>query len=193
MDATRARIVAAAAELFRVQGVIGTTIRQVAVAADVSPGTVRNHFGTIDALAEAVAEHVMATLEMPTAAIFDGLVDIGARVTALARAMAAYYVRSQPWYRMDQLDDRPVRAWTDARARYDAAFVDLVHEALGPLAHDDDAVSMVMTLVGPTALVGLTASGRSAEEAARLVGEVLATWLAGRGRATRRRRAPVRR
>ncbi len=61
-----------------------------------------------DDLAAAVANDVMAMLRMPGPDIFDGVDGAPARVAALARAMAAYYERSQPWYRMAELDDRPV-------------------------------------------------------------------------------------
>ena len=179
-DATRDRIVAAAAELFRGQGATRTSFAQVAAAADVAPGTVRNHFPSTDDLAAAVAAYVMAMLKMPRAEVFDGVDDPARRVAALARAMAAYYERSQPWYRMADLDEQPPPAWAEARARYDAEFGALVRGALGPLAGDEEAVAVVTTFLGPAAVGGLWSPARSLEAAAALVATVLAPWLAGR-------------
>ena len=110
-DATRDRIVAAAAELFRDQGAVRTSIAQVAAAADVAPGTVRNHFPTTDDLAAAVAAYVMVLLRMPGPEVFDGAAEPAERVAALAHAMGAYYERSAPWYGMPDLDDAPLPAW----------------------------------------------------------------------------------
>lgn len=176
-EATRDRIVAAAAGLFRVQGATHTSIPHVAAAADVSPGTVRNHFPTVDDLAAAVARHVMALLRMPGDEIFDGTRGPAARVAALARAMAAYYERSQPWYRMAEFDERPLQAWAEARARYDAEYDALVRTALGPLGRDDAVVAVVAGMLDPAVFGALARRGHTATAAADLLGALLAPWL----------------
>ena len=174
--ATRDRIVAAAAELFRVQGVTRTSMAQVAAAADVAPGTIRNHFASTDDLATAVANDVMARLRMPGPEIFDGVAGAPARVTTLARAMAAYYERSQPWYRIPELDARPVEAWTEGRARFEAEYDALVRTALGPGA-TDDVVAIVAGMLGPGVLASLGGNANSMVSAADILGKVLAPWL----------------
>src|SRR5204862_374092 len=55
-----ARIRNAALELFASRGVAGTSIRDVARAAGVSPGLVQHHFGTKAGLQQAVDECVVA-------------------------------------------------------------------------------------------------------------------------------------
>jgi AcrR family transcriptional regulator len=55
-----ARIRNAALELFAARGAAGTTIREVARAAGVSPGLVQHHFGTKAGLQKAVDEFVVA-------------------------------------------------------------------------------------------------------------------------------------
>jgi AcrR family transcriptional regulator len=176
-DATRDRIVASAAELFRLQGASRTSVSQVAAAADVAPGTVRNHFPTTDDLAGAVAAHVMTLLQMPDPAIFDGIDALPGRIAVLARSMADYYVRSEPWYRMDQLDDLPLPAWAAARARYEAEYEALVRVALGGLGDDDEAASLVAGLLDPGVFGALARRGRSTAESARLVAALLSPWL----------------
>lgn len=174
--ATRDRIVVAAAELFRVKGVTHTSMAQVAAAADVAPGTIHNHFASTDDLATAVANYVMARLRMPGPDIFDGVEGAPARVTALARAMAAYYERSQPWYRMAELDDRPIEAWSAGRVRYEAEYEALVRTALGP-GTADDVVGVVAAMLGPGVFVALRGTDKSMVGAADTIGRVLAPWL----------------
>jgi len=55
-----ARIRNAAMELFATRGTAGTTIRDIARAAGVSPGLVQHHFGTKEGLRKAVDEFVLA-------------------------------------------------------------------------------------------------------------------------------------
>lgn len=59
---SRARIRDAALELFTERGVDGTSIRDVARAAGVSPGSVQHHFGTKAGLRAACDEHVLRQL-----------------------------------------------------------------------------------------------------------------------------------
>jgi AcrR family transcriptional regulator len=193
MATTRTRIVDAAAELYRVQGATRTTIARIARAADVAPATVRNHFPALDDLAAAVADRVMTELRMPGPETFDGIAAVPDRVAALARAMAGYYERSQPWYRMDQLDDRPLAAWAEARGRYEADLEALVRTALGPLGGDEEAVALVGAVIDPGLFGVHQRRGRGLDDAAVLVGGLLGPWLtqrlaAGRASAGRRSR-----
>lgn len=59
---TRARIRDAAIRCYAEHGVAGTTARRVAAAAGVSPGSVINHFETMEGLRRACDEHVLATI-----------------------------------------------------------------------------------------------------------------------------------
>jgi AcrR family transcriptional regulator len=57
---TAARIRDAAIECFATEGIRGTTARKVAALADVSPGSVINHFGSMDGLRQACDRHLLA-------------------------------------------------------------------------------------------------------------------------------------
>lgn len=59
---TRARIRDAAVACFAEHGWSGTTARKVAAGADVSPGSVIHHFGSMDDLRRACDEHVVRTV-----------------------------------------------------------------------------------------------------------------------------------
>ncbi len=88
---TFARIRNAALAGFAGNGVAGTSIRDVAQAAGVSPGLVQHHFPTKAALAQAVNDHVAAIAvaafeEVPAASsATDAAEELGRRVTALIR------------------------------------------------------------------------------------------------------------
>lgn len=70
---TRARIRDAAITVIAEHGPVDTTARRVAAAADVSPGSVIHHFGTMEDLHRACDEHVAATIrERKQAAIGQG-------------------------------------------------------------------------------------------------------------------------
>src|SRR5688572_4115030 len=84
---TRARIVGAAMEIVRERGLGAASNLAIAVAADVAPATVRNHFADASELARAVFEAILEELQVPTPAIFDGATDLAARVTRLAEAL----------------------------------------------------------------------------------------------------------
>lgn len=180
----RRRIVAGAAELYRERGASQTSIAEVARRADVAPGTVRNHFESTEALARAVAEHVLEALAMPQPTVLDGLPTIGERLRVLAREMGAFYARSEPWYRIQQLETSPIEAWTEAEAGYYAAFDGLIHAAVGPVATDDTAVGVVAAMLGPAVFATLRSRGSTTDAAADLIADVLAAWLASGDRAS---------
>ncbi|MBT8165906.1 MAG: TetR family transcriptional regulator [Acidimicrobiia bacterium] len=69
----KARIRDAAIECFAEHGLAATTARKVAAAADVSPGLVIHHFGSMDGLRSACDEHVVATIrDYKTGAMAEG-------------------------------------------------------------------------------------------------------------------------
>lgn len=88
---TRERICEAALNGFAESGVEATSIRDVAAAAEVSPGLVQHHFATKDALRGAVNQYVVERAaetfaELPAAeSATEILRELGDRVTGLAR------------------------------------------------------------------------------------------------------------
>ncbi len=141
---TRARIVAATLELYRKQGMAGATVPAVARAADVAPATVRNHFPTPTDLAEAAADAILASLEMPDESIFDGAPGPGERVRRLVTELAAFYERGTEWWEVQQRNRALAQAWAGPEERYEARVAALVRAAVAP--RDDDAV--VLAVVG---------------------------------------------
>ncbi len=177
---TRRRIIAAALELYQEQGVSATTMLDIARRADVAPGTVANHFGSAAALATEITGEVLSELRMPTPDLFGGVDGLRERVDLLVRELSAFFDRGEGWWRASQREGPGVSFWAEAEARFYAQLDALVRAALGPLASDDDAVAVVMTVFGRWVLGSLQETGRSGEEAVTLVADLLATWLESR-------------
>lgn len=86
----KARIRDAAIGVYAEHGVEGTTARRVAAAAEVSPGLVIHHFGSMDGLRAACDEHVAALIreqKQQAMATGPGLDVMGALREAQARSM----------------------------------------------------------------------------------------------------------
>jgi AcrR family transcriptional regulator len=177
---TRRRIIGAALELYQEQGVSATTMLDIARRADVAPGTVANHFGSATALATEISGEILEELRMPMPDVFEGVVGLRDRVDVLVRELSAFFERSEPWWRASQREGSGVSFWADAEARFYGQLDALVRAALGPLAEDDDAVAVVMTVFGRWVMGSLQETGRTREEAVSLVSDLLATWLESR-------------
>jgi AcrR family transcriptional regulator len=165
---TRERIVDAAVELFGQRGTQGTTMNEVARVADVSPGTVLNHFATPALLLEAVVARVMANIQLPDRSIFAGTKSLTARIGVLTGSMFAFYERTSDWFDLlgAELSENPVLA--RAEADFWRSIRRLYAEAL---AGTDHAVLAKTTtgLVHPATFGALRAAGLSVDEATAVV------------------------
>ena len=177
---TRRRIVDSALELYQEKGIGSTTMLDVARRADVAPGTVANHFGSAEALATEVMTQILADLRMPTPDLFDGVDAMSDRIRLLIGELSAFFERGTQWWQVSQREPAGVHAWADVEARYYAELDALVRSALGPRAKDSDAVAMILVILHRWVIGSLQATGRSAEEAERLVSDLLISWLATR-------------
>jgi AcrR family transcriptional regulator len=174
---TRARIVAAAMTLYQEQPVAVTSMQEVARRADVAPGTVLNHFATPDELASAVVSELVRTLEAPSSEIFEGVEGVAARLRALGRSLARFYERAEPWFHVHEREHDQVAAFGEGARVFDERVEGLIREALGP-GHEARAVSAARWLMSPPVFRGLREhEGRTVEEAADLVTEILVAWL----------------
>jgi AcrR family transcriptional regulator len=177
---TRQRIMDAALVLYQMQGIAVTTMQDVARRADVAPGTVANHFGSAEALAAEAGQLLLTGLRLPPTAVFDGVDSIADRVRILARELARFCERSEPWFQVWRREPGSVAAWAEVERRYYREFGVLMRAAVGPLADDPEIVLVGATLIAPPVLDSLQAAGRSSEAAADLVASVLVAWLASR-------------
>lgn len=174
---TRARIVAAALAVYRDRGFGGASNLAIARAADVAPATVRNHFPDQNDLADAVFEALLVELRIPSPAIFDGVDDLPSRVTLLADELAAFYERSEPWWRVYEREPDLISAWSGGVDQYYADVERLMRAGLGELSNDERSVAVVASVIGPPTFFALRARGLSSEDAVRLSLELVLPWL----------------
>ena len=174
---TRDRIVVAALAIYRDRGLAGASNLAVARAADVAPATVRNHFPEPGDLARAVFAGVMEELRIPTPVIFDGAEDLPARVARLAEELAAFYERSEPWWRAYEREPELISAWSGGVDSYYAEIDRLMRTALGELGDDESSVAVVSSIVGPPTFFAFRARGLSSDDAVRLSLELALPWL----------------
>lgn len=174
----RARIVAAAMAIYRDQGPSAASTLAVARAADVAPGTVRNHFPESGDLARAVLEEVLAELQVPTPDIFAGLDnDLPARVARLAGELAEFYDRSAPWWRVYEREPEIITAWGAGVDAYYGDVERLMRAALGELADDPPSLAVMASVIGPPTFFALRGRGLTSDEAVALSLELAVPWL----------------
>ena len=174
---TRARIIAAALEIYRDRGYAAASNLAIARAADVAPATVRNHFPEPEGLARAVFDSMLDELSVPTPAIFDGLMDLHDRAERLARELAAFYERSAPWWRMYEREPELITVWGGGVDSYYADVDGLIRAALGHLGSDERSVAVVAAVVGPPTFFALKARGLTFDAAVELTLELVLPWL----------------
>ena len=177
---TRARIVAAAVEIYRDHGMAAASNLAIARAADVAPATVRNHFMDQRELASAVFDAVFSELRAPGPGIFDGVDGVGPRLRRLAEALSAFYERSGSWWQAYEREPELFEAWSSRVERYNRDMDDLMRAALGPLSSDDVALGVVAAVIGPPTFFALRSRGMSSEAAVDLGLELAVPWLEAR-------------
>ena len=185
---TRSRIVAAALEIYRDRGLAGASNLAIAKAADVAPATVRNHFPEPGDLARAVFDGMLAELQIPTPAIYEGLRTLRDRVARLSQELAAFYERSEPWWRAYEREPELISAWGGGVDWYYTEIDRLMRAALGELSTDDRSMAVVASVIGPPTFFGLRARGLTSQEAVNLCLELALPWLEARLDALHRRR-----
>jgi AcrR family transcriptional regulator len=170
--ATRERILAAAGELYRERGVANTTLQAVAERADVSRGTIVNHFGSGDGLLGAVMDEVVGLIRMPDERTLEGLPSAEARIRRYAAEMLAFYDRSNDWWPVvEPVLQQPVmqlreQAYMVALGRFQAA-------AFGSLATDRLVMAAANGFVHWAVLGTMRAAGASLEEVIETVGDAI--------------------
>jgi AcrR family transcriptional regulator len=174
---TRSRIVAAAREIIRDRGLASASNLAIAKAADVAPATVRNHFPGPNDVARAVFETLLVELRVPTPEIFDGLDRLDERLGRLAHELAAFYERTEPWWRAYEREPELISAWGGGVDQFYADVERLMRTALGDLSTDERSVAVVASVIGPPTFFALRGRGLSSDDAVALTLELVVPWL----------------
>jgi AcrR family transcriptional regulator len=175
--ATRTRILDAALGIYRERGFAAATTQAVAAAADVAPGTVRNHFPTPLDLAAAAGERILEDTGLPGIEIFEGHTTVAERVGLLARELAGFFERSASSWQVREGNPDLASAWVRAETRYDDHVAGLAAAAIEPGGADAATASIVVTLVGGPLYYRLRAAGLSEDETVAVELSLLLPWL----------------
>jgi AcrR family transcriptional regulator len=172
VEATRRRILDATVALHAEKGALGTTWQDIARRADVAVGTVYYHFPSLDELLPACTGHGQLHHPPPTAAIFHEDESAADRITALTRALFAFYQKAAPWLRWSS--DAPGVPAVAARLakQREAGRESLVRSALDS-AVDEQLIRITMALTGFSAWQSWIYAGMTSEAAADVVSEIL--------------------
>jgi AcrR family transcriptional regulator len=174
--ATRARILDAAMAVYRERGFEGARMADIAVRADVSRGTVVNHFGSADGLLEAVIDEVLRTLEVPDERALDGATSDEDRIRRFLDAWLRFYDRSGEWWTVfaDERHTLPaIPALKAKEAQFWANLARLQGAALGSLAADRVFAAVFTGMMQSDLLFTLRNAGLSLDEAIELTTEML--------------------
>ena len=187
MDATRARILEAAIELFIEAGLSGTTMREIGDRADVAPGTLRNHFASRDELETAVVERLVAEAPLPELSVFDGIDGLDGRLRRLFDVAGTFFDQASRLYRMWLREPMVSGPWLAAGMRFGQRWDELMRLALGSLGDDETALTVLRAVLHPRFYGDLAPAAPSTAAAAHLVADLVRPWFLAReaGRAGR--------
>src|SRR5437588_11554889 len=174
---TRRRIVDAAIALHAQKGVLGTSWPDIAKRADVALGTVYRHFPSLDQLVPACTSENALRTKPPGPSILVGLTRPQERIGQFVQELFAFYGRTAPWTPRAGIDRHELPILDTILSRREAALKALVEETLGPLRRRRHALEAGLALTDFGVWRSLTRSGLSTEAAARLITEMLMTWL----------------
>lgn len=170
--ATRERILAAAGELYRERGVMKTTLGAVAERADVSRGTIVNHFGSADGLLGVVIDEVVGLIRIPDERTLEGLTQPEARIRRFVAEMLTFYDRSADWWPViEPVLQSPVlqlreQAYLTTLGRFQAA-------AFGPLVSDRLVMAAANGFIHWAVLGTMRAMGATLEEVIKTVQDAI--------------------
>jgi hypothetical protein len=124
-----------------------------------------------------VFDTLLVELRVPTPEIFDGLDRLDERLRRLAHELAAFYERTEPWWRAYEREPELISAWGGGVDQFYADVERLMRTALGDLSTDERSVAVVASVIGPPTFFGLRGRGLSSDEAVALTLELVVPWL----------------
>ena len=165
-------------ELHAEQGIVATTMKQIAERAGVSVGSVYNHFPSYDQAIAACGAYAFSLGPEPSPALFEGVNDIAERVRRLAHAVFAQFERLRAFgYVTAEQDRLPVlKAFVDQER---AARLALAAAALGEPETGEGARTLA-ALLDHGVYQALKDIGLGTRAAAARAAEVANAWLASR-------------
>ena len=181
---TRQRIVDAARELHREQGIAATSWDDIAARAGVGVGTVYRHFPSLDELIPACGAITMQVLAPPdpstVPALFEHATERADRVERLVREAFAIYERGAPELLAIRREGDVHPRVAQDRDLLEASLSALVDTALGPLDATQQDRAVARALIDLNTWEALRDQGLGPAESVAAIGEMLARRLSGR-------------
>jgi AcrR family transcriptional regulator len=182
VDPTRERIVETTLELHNLQGIVDTTVADIARSAGVPVETVEAYFPTQDDLIKGCGQHVLESLRLPppeaAPVIFEGTQGASDRVRRLVETLFETYERAG----VSLEGGRRVRVELplvgESMDQVDIALDALVREALGP-DRSNEAVAAVGALTDVSVWRALRELGVSPEHSVEKAALTVDAWLEG--------------
>jgi AcrR family transcriptional regulator len=173
---TRRRIVEATYALHAERAIGDTTMKDIAERADVGLGTVYHHFPTYNDAVRACGAHTFMIAAPPDATIFNGTKSLDERIMRLADELFAFYERC-PGIAKARADQHKFEALRDFMGLWNAAFAELVNEALKPADDKSVFAPVLIALLDFDVHGRLVAAGFSTEDAAHLIAGMLIDFM----------------
>lgn len=171
-EETRRRIVEATFALHSEQGIVATSMKQIAERAGVSVGTVYHHFPTYDEAIDACGAFTRSLVPLPDPAAIAGAEDPAERVRRLVASVFALYEQVPVYARVRcEMDQVPQVA---AFVREEEAYrLTLVRAALGEPSPPEDRIAAISALLDAAVYEALRRAGltttRAVDEIARII------------------------
>jgi AcrR family transcriptional regulator len=178
--ATRRRILDAAVATYRERGIEGARIAEIAARADVSRGTVLNHFGSPDGLLGAVLDEVLASLDMPDERVLEGATSDDDRIRRFLEAILRFNDRSGEWWAVftDERHNLPdIPALKAKEQQFWEQLGKLQIAALGPLVTDRVFAATLAGTMQSGLVFTLRGAGLSLDEAIEVTTTMLLAIL----------------
>ena len=175
---TRDRIVAAALAIYLDRGMAAASNLAIARAADVAPATVRNHFPEPGDLAPRRLLGAARRAPDPDAGDLRGpRATFEIASNGSPRELAAFYERSEPWWRAYQREPELINAWSGGIDGVLRGHRSADARRARRAGSDERSVAVVATVIGPPTYFGLRARGLESDDAVRLTLELTLPWL----------------
>ncbi len=182
-EETRRRIVQACFDLHAEQGLVATTMKQIAARAGVSVGSVYHHFPTYDDAIQACGAHAFSLAPPPSETLFQGVDDRAERVRRLALGVYRLFERLSAWgYVQAEQEQLPVLKPFVAEEQRMRQLLSRV--ALGEGEGGSDRAATLAALLDHGTYQALRAQGLSADAAAARIADVANAWLDAPGART---------
>ncbi len=175
-EATRQRIIEAAAALHAEKGVVETTVTDIANRADVGVGTIYYHYPTYDDIVRACGAHMRAVTRPPQPELLEGIQPLERRVERLVQELFAFYER-YPSLERTRCERDKLAVLAESVGRGEQALRTFVRAAFQSVPNSQELVSVTVALTDFAVYRSLKADGLSTEAAASQVTQVLLAWL----------------